>query len=160
MTIVDTNSAFTFEQAQALIATDADLQAALVKVNSLDFTQLKQKLMEEKRWTPEVCTEVEDLYRRFLALNVRYPGRKVCPTSTIDEFWHAHILDTRAYATDCDRIFGEFLHHYPYFGTRGPSDHDDLEAAFADTIDLFIRHFGIDPTAGTQARACRPQRCP
>jgi hypothetical protein len=36
-----------------------------------------------------------------------------------------------------------------------------LERAFAESIDLFIIHFGIDPTGGdTRARSCSPQRCP
>jgi hypothetical protein len=53
------------------------------------------------------------------------------------------------------------LHHFPYFGMRGPDDRADLERTFSESIDLFIRHYGIDPTAGdTQARGCSPQRCP
>ena len=37
----------------------------------------------------------------------------------------------------------------------------DLEAAFGRSLDLFVNHFGVDPTAGdAQARSCAPQRCP
>lgn len=151
----------TFERAHALVEFDPHLQEALAKVDELDFSMLRVKLVEEKGWTLEMCDEVEDLYRKFLALNVRYPDRKLCPTGPIDEFWHAHILDTRAYAADCDRLFGHFLHHFPYFGMRGPDDRAQLDAAFGDSVDLFIRHYGVDPTAGDMhARSCRPQRCP
>jgi hypothetical protein len=151
----------TFEQAQALVATDAALFDALARVAQLDFTMLKGKLVEESGWAPEYAEQVEDLYRKFLALNVRYPDRKICPTGPVDEFWHAHILDTRAYARDCELLFGEYLHHFPYFGMRGPDDRRDLEHAFAQSVELFIRHFGIDPTAGdARERSCRPQRCP
>lgn len=151
----------TFDQVQRLVEVDPALEAAVARVAELDFTMLRQKLVEEQGWTTETCAEVEDLYRRFLALNVRYPDQKICPTGPIDEFWHAHILDTRAYAADCDRLFGEFLHHFPYFGMRGPQDRADLEQAFSTSVELFIRHFGIDPTAGDMyARGCRPQRCP
>src|SRR5690606_21763289 len=115
----------------------------------------------ERKWTAETCDAAEDLYRKFLALNLRYPDRKICPTGPIDDFWHAHILDTQAYERDCAALFGKLLHHFPYFGMRGPDDLAALEAAFADSVDLFIRHFGIDPTAGDIcARGCRPQRCP
>lgn len=151
----------TFAEAQRLVLMDPAMDAAMAKVHALDFTMLRSKLIAEKGWTAETADEIEDLYRRFLALNVRYPGRKICPTGPIDEFWHAHILDTRAYAADCDRLFGEFLHHFPYFGLRGPEDAANLERAFADSVELFIRHFGIDPTAGdSNPRSCRPQRCP
>lgn len=151
----------TFEQAQALVVRDERLEAALAQVAKLDFTMLKSKLVSEQGWGPEICDEVEDLYRKFLALNMRYPDQKICPTGPVDEFWHAHIVDTQAYEADCNVLFGRLLHHYPYFGLRGPQDRDDLERAFADSVDLFIRHFGIDPTAGdSRPRSCRPQRCP
>ncbi len=151
----------TFAEAQRLVRRDAALDDALAKVATIDFSMLRAKLMAEKGWTEEATDEVEELYRRFLALNVRYPGRKICPTGPMDEFWDAHILDTRAYAADCDALFGEFLHHFPYFGLRGPADAAALNAAFEDSIELFISHFGIDPTAGDSSpRSCRPQRCP
>lgn len=150
-----------WNECQSLTETGADVEAALARVAKLDFTILKNKLAVEKGWSPEYQEEVEGLYRRFLALNIVYRDRKVCPTAPIDEFWHAHILDTRAYARDCDFLFGDFLHHFPYFGMRGPDDRADLETAFNDSRTLFIHHFGIDPCGGeTQARGCSPQRCP
>ncbi len=150
-----------FAQAHALLAKDEALSAALARVGSVDFSMLKRKLVEEKGWTSEFCAEVEDLYRKFLALNIRYAGEKICPTGPVDEFWHAHILDTRAYAADCDALFGQYLHHFPYFGMRGAEDRAALEAAFERSLNLFVIHFGVDPTAGdTQARSCSPQRCP
>jgi hypothetical protein len=137
------------------------METALAKVADLDFSMLGRKLVEEKGWTEEVLAQVENLYREFLALNIIYPGRKICPTGPIDEFWHAHILDTRAYSDDCQKLFGSFLHHFPYFGMRGPEDRAALEIAFSDTAKLFIVHFGIDPAAGDiEARSCSPQRCP
>jgi hypothetical protein len=152
---------FSFEDAQRLVRKDAELYAALAKVGRLDFFLLRQKLIQESGWTVETCDLVEDLYRKFLALNARFPDKKICPTGPVDEFWHAHILDTQAYAKDCDFLFGYFLHHYPYFGMRGPEDRRDLDMAFADSVTLSIEHFGIDPTAGDAlARSCRPQRCP
>lgn len=151
----------TFEAAQRLTQSDPALDEALVRVSSIDFTMLKRKVVEERGWTPELCDEVEDLYRKFLALSARYADRKVCPTGPIDEFWHAHILDTWAYARDCEAVFGYYLHHYPYFGMRGLDDRAALENAFRASVELFIIHFGIDPTAGdTEARGCASQRCP
>ncbi|MBV0934887.1 glycine-rich domain-containing protein [Marinobacterium weihaiense] len=150
-----------FDDSQALVQKDAELSAALKKVAELDFSMLNRKFVEEYGWTAEFCQEIEGLYRKFLALNMRYPDKKICPTGPIDEYWHAHILDTHAYAKDCDALFGKFLHHFPYFGMRGPQDRANLEAAFEESLDLFVIHFGVDPTAGDiQARSCAPQRCP
>ena len=151
----------TYDEAQSLVRQDDALEDAVSRVSKIDFAMQSRKLVEEHGWSAETCAEVEDLYRKFLSLNIRYPERKLCPNGPVDEFWHAHILDTRKYAADCEQLFGEMLHHYPYFGMRGPEDKADLDRTFADTVDLFIRHFGIDPTAGdAHARACSPQRCP
>ena len=146
---------------QNLVKETPELESALERVSKIDFTSLKRKLGEEKGWSFEYQSEVESLYRRFLALNILYPDHKICPTGPIDEFWHAHILDTRAYEKDCNVLFGSFLHHFPYFGMRGPEDRAALQHAFDESRSLFIRHFGIDPCGGdTQARGCSPQRCP
>jgi hypothetical protein len=161
MGTVVTNEIVSFESAQTMIASDPELRKALDKVGQLDFSMLKLKMVEEHGWTAEFCDEVESLYRQFLALNARYPGLKICPTGPIDEFWHAHIIDTRAYMRDCETVFGEYLHHFPYFGMRGPDDREALENAFRRSVELFITHFGIDPTAGDiLARSCSSQRCP
>lgn len=151
----------TFEESQALLNNDPLVEDALKNVNKLDFSMLKRKLTEEHGWTTEYCDAVEDLYRKFLALNIRYPGEKICPTGPIDDFWHAHILDTRAYEKDSNYLFGNYFHHFPYFGMRGSEDRANLEKAFNESLNLFILHFGVDPTAGdAQARSCSPQSCP
>ena len=102
-----TSAPVSFEAAQAMVVTDATLRNAIARVSQLDFTMLKRKLMEERAWTSEFCEDVESLYRQFLALNARYPDRKICPTGPVDAFWHGHILDTRAYERDCMLVFGE-----------------------------------------------------
>jgi hypothetical protein len=44
---------------------------------------------------------------------------------------------------------------------RGPDDRAALEDAFRESVEMFIVHFGIDPTAGdVLARSCSSQRCP
>ncbi|MCY4543284.1 MAG: hypothetical protein OXB95_12980 [Rhodobacteraceae bacterium] len=150
-----------WEACQELLDESDAIEAALDKVAKLDFSMLKGKLGIEKNWSPEHQTEVEDLYRRFLALNMVYREQKICPTGPIDDFWHAHILDTRAYERDCNELFGEYLHHFPYFGMRGPDDRAELETAFENSRSLFISHFGIDPCSGElQARSCASQNCP
>lgn len=161
MALVNQAQPLGWQDCRDLLESSEALDEALGKVSNLDFSMLKRKLREEHSWSEEYADEVDDLYRKFLALNVVYPGRKICPTGPVDEFWHAHILDTRAYAEDSDRLFGTFLHHYPYFGMRDERDREDLETAFTESRALFVRHFGIDPCSGeAQARACSPQRCP
>jgi hypothetical protein len=131
------------------------------EIDRLDFTLIKRKLRDPEEgegWSAEACEAVEADYRRFLALKRAYPDRDLVPTRAIDAFWHRHILDTAQYAADCERVFGWFLHHYPYFGTRGDADRAALIAAFADTTVLWERHFGM-PYGGEGGPCMSPTQC-
>jgi len=54
-------------------------------------------------------------YKRWLWLKSRYPKEGFTPPDLVDFAWHHHILDTKAYAHDCEQLFGRFLHHNPLF---------------------------------------------
>jgi hypothetical protein len=68
---------------------------------------------------------------------------------------------------DCERIFGFFLHHFPYFGMRGEEDAADLHAAYDETIELYRAAFGKLPAGVWRPedsmkcgrKACKPQKC-
>ncbi|MDP2670679.1 MAG: hypothetical protein Q8O99_07435 [bacterium] len=119
-------------------------------INALDFTMLKSKMhdpVEGEGWNMEKIEETETLYRKFLFLNglfLHHPTIVIVPRMDIDKFWHRHILDTRAYMQDCNSVFGEYLHHFPYFGLRGEVDKRNLESAYENTKQLFLEHFGDD----------------
>ena len=81
-------------------------------------------------------------YRRFLTLKLRYPGANLVPTDDIDMIWHAHILDTGNYESDCRLLFGHFLHHDPFFGEFGSETQEDMGAMFDETSDLWAREYG------------------
>jgi hypothetical protein len=126
-----------------------------------------QDAKEGKGWTIAKCDLAEREYRRFLTLNLLYPDEAIVPCGLVDEIWHAHILDTQAYADDCARVFGYFVHHYPYFGMRGEEDAEALWSAYDQTLTLYEHHFGA-PTAGVWRpsdamscgrTACKPQKC-
>ncbi|CAH0266401.1 hypothetical protein SRABI118_03363 [Massilia sp. Bi118] len=94
-------------------------------VMELDLEPIKVKLMHVESgegWSLEQANAVEKEYRRFLCLMKKYPQADTAPLVDVDTFWHYHILDTMKYATDCERVFGYFLHHYPYVGMGGESD--------------------------------------
>jgi hypothetical protein len=111
----------------------------------LDLARLHLKLRdvsEGEGWPAEVCALAELEYRRFLTLKRFFFSTSLVPNCLIDKFWHAHILDTRNYHSDCSRLFGEYLHHYPYFGKRGEFDRLELARAFQKTKDLYLGIFG------------------
>lgn len=110
----------------------------------LDLTQVKRKMMcpapEGHGWTQDQADEAEKWYRRFLEVSLRYPEHRVVPNLAIDMMWHQHILDTKAYARDCEEIFGEFMHHHPYYGMNG--DAPERDASFEETNRLYVALFG------------------
>ena len=97
-------------------------------------------------------------YRRFLSLKIRYPGVNLVPTDDIDLIWHAHILDTGNYASDCQRLFGSFLHHEPYFGELGEETKDDMEEMFTVTSHLWKNEFG-EPLEEPALFRCAGKAC-
>lgn len=115
------------------------------KLNRMDCGSIAFKLMkpdEKVGWTLEETTAAIEDYRRFLLLNCLYPDRIIVPSQIVDRVWHEHILDTEKYQVDCLEIFGYFLHHYPFLGMVDEADKQDAEVAFADTCQLWERHFG------------------
>jgi hypothetical protein len=111
----------------------------------LDLNPIKTKLMHQsgERWTVLRTEAVETEYRRFLYLAKMFPQYHQAPTEDVDTFWHYHILDTMKYAADCDRLFGYFLHHFPYAGMRGGDDMKTLQRVATRTATLYERTFGV-----------------
>jgi hypothetical protein len=127
-------------------------------VGALDLEPITYKLMHphpgETAMTLAEADQVTDAYRGFLKLCLWYPDEVIVPSRTIDEVWHAHILDTAKYAADCDVLFGALAHHFPYFGLRGEQDEASWRAAYDRTRELFQLHFGIALAGERAAAAC------
>lgn len=118
------------------------------RAREIDLTMVSLKVMHPNigyGWSAELTGRLADEYRIFFALQAAFPDLWLPPSRILDEFWHNHILDTRAYAEDCQRAAGRFIHHYPYFGMRDADDHVALVDAFHTEIDLYIRCVGQAP---------------
>ena len=122
-------------------------------IAALDLDPIKLKLMDPEEgpgWSREYADRMEVAYKRFLTLLAKFPDETIAPTKDVDKFWHGHILDTIKYAEDCEKTFGYFLHHFPYFGMRGEQDAADLRAAAARMHEIYEREFGEAlPTGAT-----------
>lgn len=130
-------------------------------LRDLDLGMVMLKLQDGEEgmgWSLERCEEVASEYRKFLALTRTYPEKAIVPSKVVDTFWHFHILDTQAYFVDCERLFGFYLHHFPYFGMRGPEDAAALGEAYDETLELYELHFGVP--AGDLWVRTGAARCP
>lgn len=115
-------------------------------IAEIDLEMVKMKLREREEgegWSCEQCDSAEVEYKRYLHLCKKY-GKGIVPNKIMDKFWHYHILDTRAYHKDCEKVFGYYLHHYPYFGMRGEQDALELKKSFLRTKALYLETFGED----------------
>jgi hypothetical protein len=124
---------------------------------ALELNAITEKLVHRKAgkgWARERAEAAEREYRRFLFLAKIHPEVPLAPTVDVDEFWHYHILDTKKYGTDCERLFGYFLHHFPYAGMRGEQDELALQRIGERTRAMYAATFSdkVDacPGAGTE----------
>lgn len=79
---------------------DTAVQSTILpaSIEALNFEKLKFKLTSGKEavMSKEVFEFAEQEYKRFLALKCFHPKETLVPNKLVDEFWHAHILDTRS----------------------------------------------------------------
>jgi hypothetical protein len=127
------------------------LDQIIAAIEALDLEPIKFKATRPEDgygWSPEHAERMAQSYRRYLMLQAKYPEVTLAPDQDTDRFWHMHILDTRKYAADCETVFGEFLHHFPYLGTRGEDDARALDEAFARLQALMTQEFGAAAPTG------------
>lgn len=141
----------TNERCLELVARGLELDIA-----QLDLEMVKMKLRdvdEGEGWSSEQCESAELEYKRFLQLNRKYASATIVPNRVMDVMWHYHILDTRQYVADSDRLFGRYFHHFPYFGMRGPEDEMQLRSSFMTTQQIYEREFS-EPMVRDEAQGC------
>lgn len=119
-----------------------------------DLEMVKIKLAQPKEgvgWNKEQCEDAEIEYKRYLMLCRKFPHPyyAIVPNKIMDTMWHYHILDTRAYCSDCEKLFGGYFHHFPYFGMRGDEDEKQLELSFEETKTLYEKTFGESLVRGS-----------
>lgn len=149
-TLVTPNS-ITNERISFLMSKKIDFDIA-----TIDLEMVKMKLTEPKEgigWTRDQVEDAEIEYKRYLHLTRHYPHPtySIVPNKIMDTMWHYHILDTRAYHEDCERVFGKYLHHFPYFGLRGEEDEKNLKLQFVKTKEYYLQSFGESMTRENEA---------
>jgi len=127
------------------------LTQRIAAIEALDLEPIKFKTTRPNDddgygWSAEQAERAATSYKRYLVLRAKHPTATLVPDKDTDRFWHTHILDTRKYAADCDNIFGEFMHHFPYFGLRGEDDERSLGDAFAATQRMLAEEFSEGAT--------------
>lgn len=115
------------------------------EIDNLNLNRIVAKSLDAESgfgWEFEEAEAISNMYRVFLFLCKMYPNEILVPPREVDKFWHLHILDTRNYIADCAKIFGGYLHHFPYAGLEGTklSKVDELILRIK-TLKLVKKHF-------------------
>jgi hypothetical protein len=126
---------------------------------ALDLECIKYKLVREGGWGLEQADVVEKHYKAYLFLLATQPDTLWVPTKAVDEMWHSHILDTQKYMADCAKLFGRYLHHYPYLGMKDEQDAKLLEQLFTQTKETVLAQFGLDVEADKHLADCGGGGC-
>ncbi len=135
---------------------------ALAVTMEWNFELAAQKLIESNgdKWDLVRAEKAILDYQRYMAITKALGGIQLVPNGDIDEIWHMHILDTRAYMQDCDALFGEYLHHYPYFGMLGEENKQQWFDVQAQSEQLWHSLFN-EPLYHNDSPAQKcPQVCP
>jgi hypothetical protein len=113
-------------------------------LDELDLAYIASAMCSEAyilpQWDKADALVAIKLYKRFLWLIFQYGSQHpIVPTKEIDEVWHNHILHTKQYHNDCQKIFGRYLHHMPSDGSE--ADTQQLAENFKKTRDLYFQEF-------------------
>lgn len=99
-------------------------------IAELDLEPIAFKACMDEGWDVEKVDRITLRYRCFLQAIRNEPKASLAPPRDVDQFWHHHILDTEKYFEDCRRLFGQYIHHFPYSGIRGDKDAQEQDERF------------------------------
>lgn len=135
---------------------------SLATTKKWNFELAIQKLVESnpEQWNLVRAKKAVLDYQRYMAVTKALGGVQLVPNGDIDEIWHMHILDTRAYMQDCDTLFGEYLHHYPYFGMLDEENQQQWLDVQAQSEQLWQHLFSESLYRNDSAAQKCPQACP
>src|ERR1051326_333227 len=107
-------------------------------IRHLDLSAIRRATEDKLGWTADRSALAEGDYKRFLyALAHKDRDDLLSPPSQdVDQFWHQHILDTRKYREDCERVFGHYLDHTPGLDTDRQRKADDRRREIYEEFDI------------------------
>lgn len=120
-------------------ALSAPSLACMEKLKALNLSPIAAYLMNPHNgygWCRRQALQAIGRYKTFLFVCYLYPQIRLVPTQEIDCVWHAHLLHTRLYRQDCQRLFGYFIDHEPDSAFEGEAEGQNGDEAFVHTQSL------------------------
>lgn len=90
----------------------------LKAASALDLSWIEDHLVTRNGFEREDAVRAVDAHRCVMEIAADHPSRAIAPPAIADEALHVHMLNSRRYFTDCQSVFGKYLHHNPeVYGT-------------------------------------------
>ncbi|MEH0551223.1 hypothetical protein [Streptomyces sp. B21-101] len=87
---------------------------ARMLITDEEFASCRNTVMDANpAMAEEMAGRIVEEGLKFVAAGSRNPGVGLAPSRIVDEGWHALILHTAVYADLCQRLGGDFVHHFP-----------------------------------------------
>jgi hypothetical protein len=114
--------------------------AMLEKLETAQFSYVREKLSKSGEIAPERMDAVEIEFKKFMAISYLEDRPIGMSSKEVDAFWHQFILFTRSYFDFCMTTFGQFIHHQPNTSAT------PLEPAGSDNFrNAYTTYFGEIP---------------
>jgi hypothetical protein len=79
----------------------------------LGLHRLVRRLIAEDGFPDrQAAIEAISNYEHFFMAIVSHPTEPLSPSQEVDLVWQRHMLDTRIYMRDCDRLAGKYIHRF------------------------------------------------
>jgi hypothetical protein len=82
-------------------------------IRGLDFNYIELRLTHKLGFSSLKAKSAITEYKKFLTLCFLFRNETHAMGGAVDTVWHEHILHTRKYYNDCQKVFGHLLHHEP-----------------------------------------------
>lgn len=140
--------------------------SALDLIEQYPFTQVREKLLLEKKLSPDKVDEAIVEFRKYLALIALGHKKLGMISPEVDEVWHTFILFTRDYAAFCEEVFGSFLHHQPAIPSQpiGKKSRKRFLVAYRQEFGDLPKIWGLTGsgcwnTCSTPSTNCQDSKC-
>ena len=114
------------------------------KLDNFIGKKLQARLKSILHWSEEDIKDALHAYKQFIELKVVYDDWNadlLSPSLLVDQVWHLHVLDTRAYNSSCIQLCDRLIHHDP----DGDGDLSQRAKRVKKTRQVYREHFGCEP---------------
>lgn len=111
------------------------------EIDHFDFsTTLKKVENDLGNISKEFLKKGLENLKRYYAVALLDPNNEHAVSSSVDPFWHSHILHTKEYIHFTQEIFNQYIHHEP-LDKNNPSAVNKIEELYDYTLNVYSKIF-------------------